>query len=76
MIQRSPNRVSDLQKTLDEIDAILGKFSAIGENLNQTALVREILKKFPHHVILRIEERRTTYHHWTMSEIWMNCENI
>ena len=75
-IPRAFDRVNDLQRTLDEIEAILGQLSTLGENLNQSSLVREIMKKFPHDVVLRVEEKHNDDTDWTMTELRQSQANV
>ena len=62
-------KIADQQTTLEEVQRILRQLTAIKEDINQPALIRQVLHKFPLVTVTRIEEMRNSENDWTMDEL-------
>ncbi|MCP3664057.1 MAG: DUF1759 domain-containing protein [Gammaproteobacteria bacterium] len=69
ILQKGSNRVSDLRDTLNHIEKVLRQLSSLGEDLNQSSLIRVVLRKFPAEIIAKLEDIRDSDTNWTMPEL-------
>ncbi len=69
MVRSSTNRVVDLKGTINAIEKLLRQLLATGEDIDQSSLVRQTMRKFPHDIISKMEEIRKSENDWTMNEL-------
>ncbi len=75
-VPKANNSVKELRNTVDNTEKILRQLEAIGENIEQSSLVRTVLKKFPNDILMKLEERKDTQNEWNIDELRRHMNDI
>ena len=75
-IPKCSRRVDSLTQTFDSVERVLRQLTAVGENIDQSALVSNVLHKFPFDIVAKIEEKKGSKDEWKMSELREHLKDV